>query len=126
MGCRKKKVTIHDRITNAVFDRMRGNGYGIIAKNRCYNSSLGDGEGEFDVLAVKANNDSIKYAVIVEVKTSKHGRSIKKARSQLERGCRKVKELYGKRTRCFKMFVYGNKGKLNYKLDRPYSVEWLR
>ena len=124
MGRGKRGVAVHDRITNSVFERMCGNGYTLVERNKCYNSSFG--EGELDVLAIKKDHRGRKYAVIVEVKTKKQSSSLKKARSQLERGCRKVRELYGKRTRCFKMFVYRDRGRLNHRLDRPYVVEWVR
>ena len=130
MGRGKRAMRTHDQITEVVFDRLCGNGYGIVTKNREY--TISEGDREFDVLAIKVNNDHINYAIIIEVKTNKHGRSSKKARSQLEKGCKAVRMLYGRNVRCFKLFVYQDKAKYHNEdpnWDRklkPYLVEWFR
>ncbi len=127
MGKKKNRVSIHDKLTEKVFERMSSNGeYATIVQNQYYSGHGGGKDGEFDILAMVLRDKMIKYVVIVEIKSTKKRRSHEKAINQLEKGCRKVNELYGKEVRCFKLFIYGHKQRLKEDLEKPYYVEWVR
>jgi len=126
MGRGKRTMQIHERLILSVLERMQGNGYSGVVQNWHYTSIPSQVDGEFDILAIKSEQGEVRYAIIVEVKSTKHRRAWKKAVSQLEKNCRRVRELYGPQVRCFKLFIYQNKQRLRKGLDRPYFIEWVR
>ena len=74
------------------------------------------------------SNAKRKYAILIEVKSSRKQEHKKKAARQLERGVRDVKAFYGDNVRCFCLSVYtsNNYFRNSRWISKPYDINWIR
>ena len=100
-----------------------------IFENLDYENMANGEKGECDILALCGfYNAKRKYAILIEVKSSRKQEHKKKAARQLERGVRDVKAFYGDNVRCFCLSVYtsNNYFRNSRWISKPYDINWIR
>jgi hypothetical protein len=117
---------VHKRTIEALVSRLGQSGsFTEVSSEVCYCNHQTHEDGEFDVLGIYKNG-SVKYALIVEVKSNNRRSNFTHALHQLDKGERQVRERYGADVRCFKIYAYSDRTKRKNNHPRPYQLMWAR